>query len=116
VAERAGILEDYILAGASAQSAQTQPGNTALHRPGQAARADHREHVQSREDPGRAPESFGGQTIEVAGRIDPEGTPTIPAGPGRIEVWALDSDQPAGIRSASIRRSPERAGNAAPMK
>jgi len=83
VAERAGVLEDYILAGASAPSAQAQPGSATPAPTGTSGTALTTGNMYKVERiPDERLKALVGKRVEVTGRIDPEGTPTTPAGAG----------------------------------
>jgi hypothetical protein len=107
VAERAGILEDYILADASTASAQTKPGAT----PGAtgtagttpASRAMYKVEGPSDEKL----KALVGKRVEVTGRIDPEdirggapGTATKDRGLGPDEI-SLPEFEATSIREVS---------------
>jgi hypothetical protein len=91
VAERAGILEDYILADASTASAETKPGATpgATGTAGTTSGAMYKVEGPSDEKL----KALVGKRVEVTGRIDPEdirggapGTATKDRGPGPDEI------------------------------
>ena len=73
VAERAGILEDYILADASTASAQTKPGATpgATGTAGTTPASVAMYKVEGPSD--EKLKALVGKRVEVTGRIDPEG-------------------------------------------
>jgi hypothetical protein len=75
VAERAGLLEDYILADASTVGTQRQPGPTGVPASGNMYKVE-----------GPADEKLKalvGKRVEVSGRIDPEGGPAASPGSPR---------------------------------
>jgi len=107
VAERAGILEDYILADASTASAQTKPGAT----PGATATAGTTPaSVAMYKVEGPSDEKLKalvGKRVEVTGRIDPEeirggapGTATKDRGLGPDEI-SLPEFEATSIREVS---------------
>jgi hypothetical protein len=93
VAERAGVLEDYILADATMPSAQARPGATA-GATGTTGTAPASGNVYKVEGPpDERLKALVGKRVEVMGRIDPEGgpgaTPGAPRpdrGPGPDEI------------------------------
>jgi hypothetical protein len=83
VVERAGVLEDYILADASMPTAQApRPGATAgaTGTTGSAPSAGNMYKVENIADERLKP--LVGKRVEVMGRIDPEGIGRIPPGSG----------------------------------
>jgi hypothetical protein len=92
VAERAGVLEDYILADASAAGAQRTPGATpgATGTTGTTPASGNMFKVEGPAD--EKLKALVGKKVEVTGRIDPEGAPG--ATPGRPrEDRGLGPDQ-----------------------
>jgi hypothetical protein len=75
VAERAGVLEDYILADATVASAEKRPGATAgaTGTTGTAPASGNMYKVEGPPDERLKP--LVGKRVEVMGRIDPEGAP-----------------------------------------
>jgi hypothetical protein len=75
VAERAGVLEDYILAGASTAGTQTKPGATtgATGTTGTKPTSGNMYKVEGPSD--ERLKALVGKRVEVTGRIDPEGSP-----------------------------------------
>jgi hypothetical protein len=104
VAERAGILEDYILAGASAQSTQAQPGANTPAPTGTSGTALTTGNMYKVENiPDDRLKALVGKRVEVTGRIDPEGSPTIPAGPGPDRGLGPDRINLPEFEASSIR-------------
>ena len=79
VAERAGVLEDYILADASVAGAQTKPGSTA----GAAPTTGNMYKVEG--PPDEKLKALVGKKVELTGRIDPEGGPGATTGTPRTD-------------------------------
>ena len=77
MAERAGILEDYILADASSASTETKPGATpgATGTTGTTPSSGKMYKVEGRPD--EQLKVLVGKRVEVTGRIDPEGARPI---------------------------------------
>lgn len=75
VAERAGVLEDYILADASTVGTQTKPGPTGTPTTGNMYK------VEGPSD--EKLKALVGKRVEVTGHIDPEGGPAASPGPPR---------------------------------
>lgn len=75
VAERAGVMEDYILADASAASTQPKPGTTpgATGTTGTTPSSGNMYKVEGPSD--EKLKALVGKRVEVTGRIDPEGGP-----------------------------------------
>ena len=102
VAERAGVLEDYILADASASSAQ---GSTSGAPPQATGTSGTRGRMFKVEGPsGEKLKALVGKRVEVTGRIDPERGPAGPTttpqpdrGPGPDDINLPE------IEAASIR-------------
>jgi hypothetical protein len=118
VAERAGILEDYILAGASAMSTQAQPGAAAPAPTGTSGSALTTGNMYKVENiPDERLKALVGKRVEVTGRIDAEGSPTRPAGPGPDRGLGPDRINLPEFEASSIQ---ETAGTCpaapAPMK
>jgi len=118
VAERAGILEDYILAGASAMTTQAQPGAAAPAPTGTSGSALTTGNMYKVENiPDERLKALVGKRVEVTGRIDAEGTPTRPAGPGPDRGLGPDRINLPEFEASSIQ---EAAGTCpampAPMK
>jgi hypothetical protein len=107
VAERAGILEDYILADASTASAQTKPGATpgATGTAGTTPASRPMYKVEGPSD--EKLKALVGKRVEVTGRIDPEeirggapGTATKDRGLGPDEI-SLPEFEATSIREVS---------------
>ena len=107
VAERAGILEDYILADASTASAQTKPGATpgATGTAGTTPASRPMYKVEGPSD--EKLKALVGKRVEVTGRIDPEdirggapGTATKDRGPGPDDI-NLPEFEATSIREVS---------------
>jgi hypothetical protein len=83
VAERAGVLEDYILADASTASAQAKPGATAgaTGTTGTTPTSGNMYKVEGPSD--EKLKALVGKRVEVTGRIDPEGGPGATPGKPR---------------------------------
>jgi hypothetical protein len=83
VAERAGVLEDYILADASTASAQTKPGATtgATGTTGTTPTSGNMYKVEGPSD--EQLKTLVGKRVEITGRIDPEGGPGATPGKPR---------------------------------
>jgi hypothetical protein len=83
VAERAGVLEDYILADASMPSTQSKPGATpeATGTTGTAPASGNMYKVEG--PPDERLKALVGKKVEVTGRIDPEGGPGATPGAPR---------------------------------
>jgi hypothetical protein len=93
VAERAGALEDYILAEATTKSAEARPGATtgATGTAGTAPASGNMYKVEG--PPDERLKALVGKKVEVTGRIDPEGgpgatpgTPRPDRGPGPDQI------------------------------
>jgi hypothetical protein len=83
VAERAGILEDYILADATIADAQQQPKPTTGAPTGTAGTIANTGTMYKVENiPDERLKSLVGKRVEVTGRIDPEGRPQLGVGGG----------------------------------
>ena len=85
VAERAGILEDYILADASAPSAQSKPGATpgATGTSGATPASGNMYKIEG--PPDEKLKALVAKKVEVTGRIDPEGAPGATPGAPRTD-------------------------------
>ena len=83
VAERAGVLEDYILADASVTGTQTKPGSTpgATGTTGATPPSGNMYKVEGPSD--EKLKALVGKKVEVTGRIDPEGGPGATPGTPR---------------------------------
>lgn len=83
VAERAGVLEDYIVADASVAGAQPKPGSTtgATGTTGTAPATGNMYKVEGPSNETLKP--LVGKRVEVTGRIDPEGGPGATPGTPR---------------------------------
>jgi hypothetical protein len=83
VAEKAGVLEDYILAGASIASEQSKPGAApgATGTSGKAPASGNMYKVEGPSD--ERLKALVGKKVEVTGRIDPEGGPGATPGAPR---------------------------------
>ena len=104
VAERAGILEDYILAGVSALSTEAQPGAATPAPTGTSGTALTTGNMYKVEQiPDERLKALVGKRVEATGRIDPEGTPTIPAGPGPDRGLGPDRINLPELEAVSIR-------------
>lgn len=118
MAERAGILEDYILADASAPRAQTQPESTnpaAAGTSGTALTTGGMYKVEKIAD--ERLKALVGKRVEVTGGIDPEGTPTIPSGAGPDRGLGPDRINLPEFEASSIREISEYApATPAPIK
>jgi hypothetical protein len=90
VAERAGVLEDYILAGASVAGTETKPSGTtgATGTSGTAPSTGNMYKVEGPAD--EKLKALVGKKVEVTGRIDPEG------GPGSAATGAPRPDRGPG--------------------
>jgi hypothetical protein len=105
VAERAGVLEDYILAGVTAAGSEARPGATpgATGTSGTAPATGNMYKVEGPAD--EKLKALVGKKVEVTGRIDPEG------GPGSTATGAPRPDRGPGpdkinlpeFEAASIR-------------
>jgi hypothetical protein len=104
-AERAGILEDYILADATMAAAQARPGSTpgVTGTTGTSPSSGNMYKIEG--PPDEKLKALVGKRVEVTGRIDPEGlaTPGAPRpdrglGPDRINLPELEA---TSIREAS---------------
>ena len=107
VAERAGILEDYILADASAPSTQTKPDATAGATGTAGTTAASRPMYKVEGPPDEKLKALVGKRVEVTGRIDPEdisggapGTATRDRGPGPDKI-NLPEFEATSIREVS---------------
>jgi hypothetical protein len=82
VAERAGILEDYILADATMPAGQSRPGATAgaTGTSGTVPKSGNMYKVEN--IPDERLKALVGKRVEVMGRIDPEGLPAPVGRPG----------------------------------
>jgi hypothetical protein len=82
VAERAGVLEDYILADATTTAGQAQPGATAgaTGTSGSVPTTGNMYKVEN--IPDERLKALVGKKVEVTGRIDPEGAPAPVGRPG----------------------------------
>lgn len=107
VAERTGVLEDYILADASLAGAQPKPGSTpgATGTTGTAPASGNMYKVEGPSD--EKLKALVGKRVEVTGRIDPEGgpeatpgTPRPDRGPGPDQI-NLPEFEAASIREIS---------------
>ena len=108
VAEKAGVLEDYILAGASIAGSGSQPSGTpgAAGTSGTAPSTGNMYKVEGPSD--EKLKALVGKKVEVTGRIDPEG------GPGSKSAGAPRPDRGPGpdkinlpeFEAASIREVP----------
>jgi len=113
VVERAGVLEDYILAGASAPGAQAQPGAATPAATGTSGTALTTGNMYKVEKiPDERLKALVGKRVEVNGRIDPEGAPTRPAGPGPDRGLGPDRINLPEFEASSIR---EVTGTCPPM-
>jgi hypothetical protein len=85
VAERAGVLEDYILADATMPSAEARPGATAgaTGTTGTAPASGNMYKVEG--PPDERLKALVGKRVEVMGRIDPEGGPGATPGKPRTD-------------------------------
>lgn len=96
IVERAGVLEDYVLADASIATSKDKPGATtgATGTTGTAGSAPPSGNMYKVEGPSdERLKALVGKRVEVTGRIDPEGgpgatpgTPRPDRGPGRDEI------------------------------
>jgi len=108
VAERAGILEDYILAGAASATTPTKPGSTT----GATATSGSPTTGNMYKIEGPSDErlkALVGKQVEVTGRIDPEGGPAASPGTPRPDR-GLGPDQInlPEVEASSIREVPGR--------
>ena len=95
VAERAGVLEDYILADASTVGTQRQPGPTGTPASGNMYKVE-----------GPADEKLKalvGKRVEVRGRIDPEGPAAGPGAPRPDRGLGPDTINLPEVEATSIR-------------
>jgi hypothetical protein len=85
VAERAGVLEDYILADASAPSSQAKPGATpgATGTTGTTPASGNMFKIEG--PPDEKLKALVAKRVEVTGRIDPEGAPGATPGAPRTD-------------------------------
>jgi hypothetical protein len=107
VAERAGILEDYILADASTKPASTTPGATGTS--GTAPVTGNMYKVEKIAD--EQLKALVGKRVEVTGRIDPEGSPAVPDGARPDRGLSGDSINLPEFEASSIHQI---AGGACP--
>jgi hypothetical protein len=105
VAERAGVLEDYILADASMAGTQAKPGATtgATGTTGTVSSSGNLYKVEGPSD--EKLKALVGKRVEVTGRIDPQGgatpgKPTPDRGPGPDEI-ILPEFEATSIREVS---------------
>ena len=104
VAERAGILEDYILAGASVAAKSDKPG-AAPETAGTAGKTGNMYKVEGPAD--EKLKALVGKRVEVMGRIDPEGGPGAKAGaPQPDKGLGPDKINLPEIEASSIREIP----------
>jgi hypothetical protein len=83
VAERAGILEDYILADATVADSQQQPKPTTGAATGTSGTVPNTGTMYKIENiPDERLKALVGKRVEVTGRIDPEGRPQLGVGGG----------------------------------
>ena len=83
IAERAGVLEDYILADATVASAQQQPRPTGAPATGTSGTQPSTGTMYKVENiPDERLKALVGKRVEVAGRIDPEGRGVLGVGGG----------------------------------
>lgn len=104
VAERAGVLEDYILADASVAGAQPKPGSTpgATGTTGTAPASGNMYKVEGLPD--EKLKALVGKRVEVTGRIDPEGGPgATPGTPRPDRAPGPDQINLPEFEAASIR-------------
>jgi hypothetical protein len=101
VAERAGILEDYILADATAAStASATSGATGTSGAARPVTGTMYKVERIADDQLKA---LVGKRVEVTGKIDPEGTPARPAGAQPDRSLSPDTVNLPEIEAASIR-------------
>ncbi len=104
VAERAGVLEDYILADASVASTPAKPGTTpgATGTTGTTASSGNMYKVEGPSD--EKLKALVGKRVEVTGRIDPEGGPgATPGKPREDRGPGPDQINLPEFEAASIR-------------
>ena len=100
VAERAGILEDYILADASAPSGQGKPG--AVGTAGSTPPSGNMFKIEGPSD--ERLKALVGKRVEVTGRIDPEGGPgATPGGPRPDRGPGPDQISLPEVQATSVR-------------
>jgi hypothetical protein len=105
VAERAGVLEDYILADAAAPSGQAKPGAVpgAVGTSGTTPSTGNMYKVEGPSD--ERLKALVGKKVEVTGRIDPEGGPgaAAPGGPRPDRGLGPDAINLPELEATSVR-------------
>jgi hypothetical protein len=107
VAERAGVLEDYILADATMPSAESKPGATpgATGTAGTTPESGNMYKVEG--PPDERLKGLVGKRVEVMGRIDPEGGPgATPGAPRPDRSPGPDKINLPEFEATSIREVP----------
>lgn len=104
-AEKAGILEDYILAGASIPGPQTKPDAKTEALAGNVPKQGNMYKVEN--IPDEKLKALVGKRVEVSGKIDPEGFPSTnrPGGPTPDKGLGPDQINLPEFEAASIRET-----------